>query len=411
MPIERSNAGVGVDQAAWKTTLGAIRACIGCGACMQVCPVYRAGRREDLSPRGKLRLIQALAQGPLPPSRPLAETLSRCLLCGRCSQNCPNQAPAMEGLRAGREVLASLTGAPLLTRLLVQEALPRAERLNLLALAGGLALPLLSGLRLRLGGLEPEDCLPPLSQRPFLDTAPREVPGPAGSPRLGLFVGCVANYLRPQLARRAVRLLSKVATVVIPPQGCCAAPAVSAGLVSTARRLLRENLAAFGRAGVDKVVTTCGTCAHALARDLPRLIDTPQAHYLAASVLEISQVLAEHPRLLAGLGGEPRAVAVHDPCHLKIGLKVHEEPRQMLRRAGVELVEMAGADACCGGGGLFSLDQPELSRGILEPRVQALRQSNARVLATSCSGCYLQWRSGLPAQIEVLHPIELLRQP
>lgn len=400
-----------MEQAAWKTTLGAARACIGCGACMQVCPVYRAGRREDLAPRGKLRIIQGLAQGPLPANRHLAEILSRCLLCGRCSQHCPNQVPAMEGLRAGREVLASVAGAPLLTRFLLEEALPHPQRLNLLAMAGGLALPLLSGLRLRLGGLEPKSCLPPLSRRPFLDTAPREVPGPAGAPRLGFFVGCVANHLRPGLARRAVRLLSRVATVVIPPQGCCGLAAVGAGLTPTARDLLAANLRSLAQARVDKVVTTCGSCAYALARELPRLLDTPQAASLAGSVLEISQVLVEHPRLLARLGGDPRPVAVHDPCHLKIGLKVHEEPRQMLRRAGLDLVEMEQADACCGGGGLFAVNQPGYSRDILEPRVRDFSRSGAGVLATSCGGCHLQWRGGLPAGREALHPLELLNSP
>ncbi|MBI5524490.1 MAG: (Fe-S)-binding protein [Desulfarculus sp.] len=400
-----------MDQAAWKTALGAARACIGCGACMQVCPVYRVGRREELSARGKLRLLQGLAQGPLPASRHLAEVLSRCLLCGRCSQHCPNQVPAMEGLRAGREVLASVAGAPLLTRLLLEEALPRPRRLNLLAMAGGLALPLLSGLRLKLGGLEPSACLPPLSQRPFLDTAPREVPGPAGSPRLGFFVGCVANYLRPGLARRALRLLRRVATVVIPPQGCCGLAAVGAGLSATARDLLSANLRAFTQARVDKVVTACGSCAYALAKELPRLLDTPQAQALAGSVLEISQVLVEHPRLLAGLGHERRPVAVHDPCHLKMGLKVHEEPRQMLRQSGLDLVEMESADACCGGGGLFAVNQPGHSQDILAPRLLDFERSGAGVLATSCGGCHLQWRGGLPAGRQVVHPLELLTVP
>lgn len=399
-----------MDQATWKTTLAAARDCVGCGACMQVCPVYRAGRREDLSARGKLCLVRALAQGPLPASRHFAEILSRCLLCGRCSQHCPNQVRAMEGLRAGREILASVVGAPLLLRLLVDQALPHPGRLEMLALAGSVALPVLSGLRLRLGGLEPAACLPPLSQRPFLETASREVTGPAGAPRLGLFVGCVGNYLRPSLARQAVALLSRVATVVIPQQGCCGLAAVGAGLTANARQLTGAVVDSFARARVDKVVTFCGSCAYALAKELPRLLDSPQATALGESVLEISQVLAEHPRLLEGLGRTERPVAVHDPCHLKVGLGVHEEPRQMLRRAGVELVEMEQADACCGGG-LFGVNQPELSRGILEPRQRALLQSGARVLATSCSGCQLQWQSGLPESLQVRHPIELLSRP
>ncbi|MBI4797463.1 MAG: (Fe-S)-binding protein [Desulfarculus sp.] len=208
-----------------------------------------------------------------------------------------------------------------------------------------------------------------------------------------------------------MRLLSRVATVVIPPQGCCGLAAVGAGLTPVARDRLAANLRTWASARVDKIVTTCGSCAHALAKELPRLLDTPQAAALAGSVLEISQVLVEHPRLLAGLGGESRPVAVHDPCHLKISLKVHEEPRQMLRRAGLDLVEMAQADACCGGGGLFAVNQPGYSQEILGPRVQDFTRSGAGVLATSCGGCHLQWRAGLPAGRQVVHPLELLTVP
>ena len=407
-----------MEQTAREAIREALSACVRCGACMQVCPVYRAGRREKLVARGKLRLLEGLEGGPLTASRELAQTLGRCLLCGRCSANCPNQVPAMEALRAGRELVARAVGLPLLKRLILDQALPHPRRLDLLARAAGLAqpltggaLPLASGLNLRLAGLEMAASLPPLATRPFLADAPREVAGPSGAPRLGLFVGCVANYLRPGLAQRAVRLLSQVATVVIPPQGCCGLPAVGAGLSDTAAGLAASFVESFGRARVDKIVTACGSCAYSLAKEAPRLLDTPEARRLAGSVLEISQVLAEHPRLLARLGGDRRPVAVHDPCHLKVGLKVSEEPRAMLKAAGVDLVEMAGADQCCGGGGLFSVNQPELSQQILEPRKQALALSGARVLATSCSGCHLQWLWGLEGAAQVVHPLELLNGP
>lgn len=147
------------------------------------------------------------------------------------------------------------------------------------------------------------------------------------------------------------------------------------------------------------MVTFCGSCVYAIAKELPRLLDRPQAMALGGSVLEISQFLAEHPRLLEGLGRTERPVAVHDPYHLKVRLGVHEEPRQMLRRAGVELVEMKQADACCDGGGLFGINQSELSRGILEPQQRALLQSGASVLVTSCSGravCRSPCRCAIP---------------
>ena len=379
--------------------------CARCGACQAVCPVYQAGRREVLSARGKLRLVDELARGVLAPDRRLARLLTSCLLCGRCQANCPNLTPATEGLRAVRAVLSDhLTPTK---RLAVTQVLPRPRAMSAAAAAGRLALGSLppdSGLRLRgLAGLEH---LPLPASRPFLARVPRVIPGPKGSPRLGLFAGCVGNHLRPELLARAVHILSRGFSLVIPPQqGCCGLPAVAAGLEDTARTLARRNLAAFRAAGVERVVTTCGSCAHALAHELPRLA----GETLPGGVVEISQVLADHPKLIRGsrahLSGP---VALHHPCHLGVGLGVTEEPRAVLAAAGVEIAPMAGEELCCGGGGLFMLSHPELSRAVFAPRARAFQDSGARTLATSCSGCYLQWRRGLGPETAVVHPLELL---
>ncbi|RJX31829.1 MAG: (Fe-S)-binding protein, partial [Desulfarculus sp.] len=113
--------------------------CCRCGACAGVCPVYGARPREDLSARGKLQLLAGLGQGALIPRRGLAEIMSRCLLCGRCTANCPNQAGAAQAIALGRQALAQEAGAPLAKRLLLGHALPRPGRLDRLAAAGRLA--------------------------------------------------------------------------------------------------------------------------------------------------------------------------------------------------------------------------------------------------------------------------------
>ncbi len=392
--------------------------CVQCGACMQVCPVYLAGRREEYSARGKLRLLRGLRDGLLAPDRELGKALGRCLLCGRCSHNCPSGVPAREEVQAGRARLAALAGAAMAKRLLLEGALSHPRRMDGLARSGALVqgvaralIPASSGLNLRLPGSDELRGLPPLAREPFLAQAPRRIAGPKGSPRLGLFVGCVTNYLRPGLAQMATRLLSRIGTVIIPSQGCCGLPALSAGLGEVAARLAGDFSRAFALARVDKVVTVCGSCAWTLAREVPALAGAGRDKTSFPEVLEISQVLAEHPRLLKGLGGERRPVALHDPCHLKVGLGVHEEPRAVLRAADVDMAPLSRADACCGGGGLFSLDEPGLSQAVFQERAADFASSGAAVLATSCSGCYLQWKLGLGESARVAHPLELLGEP
>lgn len=399
-----------------QVALEAANTCAQCGACMSVCPVYRVGRREDMVARGKLRLLKGLDEGLLKADRQLQKTLGRCLLCGRCSANCPNFTPAREGVQAGRAALASQTGVTFSKRLVLAEALPQPSRLDKAAKAGywaQRALPFDSGLLHRLTGLQGLERLPRLAKRPFLEDAPAEVAGPKGAPRAAFFVGCVANYMRPELARQAVALLAKRFNVVIPPeQGCCGLPAIAAGLSQSARRLAKRHLAVLRAARVDLIVTACGSCAHTLAHEMPVLLGQAEsASRLAGRVREISQVLAEDEALLRGLTAAPGLsgpVAVHDPCHLKIGMGVSEEPRKILQKAGVELAAMSGADQCCGGGGLFAVNEPQLSDAIFEPRAQGFEASGARILATSCSGCAIQWRRGLAPNIPVIHPIELL---
>ena len=401
---------------ALKEALAAVGACVHCGSCLPVCPAFKVSHREELGPRGKLRLLTALDEGRLSPGREVGDLLRRCLLCGRCAKACPNQVPVAQGLAAGRALLAQAAGSPLKKPRILAKALPGTISGRGLARAGRLARPLIrwgiplsSGLHLRLAGLEGLHKLPPMAARPFLAESPHLVPGPQGAPRLGLFVGCVANYLRPELARRAMALLSRRFTVVIPPgQGCCGLPGMAAGLLPGVEELFNRQVALFSAAKVDLIVTTCASCAFALGRELPRLLQTPAAASFGACVREISQVLAEETKLLAGRGAGAGPVALHEPCNLKVGLGVSEEPRTMLAAAGVETAAMEEADACCGGGGLLPLNDPKLSRAVFEPAAQAFARSGARVLATSCSGCYLQWRRGLGIEIPVVHPIELL---
>jgi glycolate oxidase iron-sulfur subunit len=397
----------------------AASSCVKCGTCMSVCPVYKAGRQEELAARGKLLLVRGLESGQLGYDRHLLETLGRCLLCGRCSEGCPSMVPAMEAIRASRQVLAQKTGLPMIKRLLLEKGLTQPSRLDGLARTGrlgqplaGLGQPAASGLSLRLPGLQGVEKLPRVASRFFLQDVPREIPGPKNSPRLGLFLGCVTNYMRPELGRRMLDLLSKRFTLVIPPeQGCCGLPALSAGLADSAASLARRNLRAFAGANLDRVVTACGSCAYTLAREAPHLltgIEYEQALALANKTVEVSQVLVDEPGLMSKLQPVGRSAAVHDPCHLKVGLGVSQEPREVLKAVGVDMVDMEGADECCGGGGLFSLNEPDLSQKIFAPRQQAFSESGAEVLATSCSGCFIQWRRGLDKSIKVVHPLELV---
>jgi glycolate oxidase iron-sulfur subunit len=108
----------------------------------------------------------------------------------------------------------------------------------------------------------------------------------------------------------------------------------------------------------------------------------------------------------------PLRVTWDDPCHLVHGQRISREPRDILRRLpGVELVEMDGADSCCGSAGIYSLTRPDDAARVLDPKLESLRATGARVLATANPGCQLQWSSGIRRarlDVRVLHLAELL---
>ena len=107
-------------------------------------------------------------------------------------------------------------------------------------------------------------------------------------------------------------------------------------------------------------------------------------------------------------------ITYHDPCHLRRGLGVYSEPRQLLEREGFEVVEMPGSDACCGFGGETLLRYPELSNSVLQRKLDGIEASGVNTVVTNCTACILQLRGGLDKRnsgIRVVHSAELLTRP
>ncbi|MEW6220519.1 MAG: (Fe-S)-binding protein [Thermodesulfobacteriota bacterium] len=399
----------------------AARQCAKCGACSAVCPVYRISGREALSGRGKLHLLDRL---PGPSGGPgLAAILSQCLLCGACQATCPRGLPIPALVQAARAQLREKAGRWWPARL-AREILARP---SLLAAAGGAAtglaalvdqLPADSGLRLRLAGfLRPATCR--AAPVPEIEPVPRSRTGPAP---YALFLGCYARHLDPELAGASRHLLLALAggpPAVPADQGCCGLAAAASGDLPQARQLARRNIAAF-LADESAIVVPCASCLAGLA-DYPGLFAEddpwrPQAAAFAGRLVGLTELLADSLPVLvdraAPADQEPVRVVLHDPCHSRFPVDRTAAPRAVLARLpGVTRRELPAGDRCCGHGGLFSLTQPRLSQAILARRLESLAPLAGQVLATTCSGCLMQWRQGIHdarLSLEVLHPAVLL---
>jgi glycolate oxidase iron-sulfur subunit len=198
--------------------------------------------------------------------------------------------------------------------------------------------------------------------------------------------------------------------IEVPNGGCCGALHEHAGDRRSARELAEQNLAAFdGKA--DFVVVNSAGCG-ALLKDYGHLLGTERARRFAATVRDVSELLAERgPRQGAALDLD---VTYDAPCHLQHAQRVHEEPLALLQAIpGLRLMLLPGSDRCCGSAGIYSLLRPAMARTVLRQKIAGLQAASPRpaMVLTGNPGCLMQLGAGLRAAnlpIGVAHPVELL---
>lgn len=175
-------------------------------------------------------------------------------------------------------------------------------------------------------------------------------------------------------------------------------------------------------AAVDYVVTACPTCAVGLKQDSVDLLRgtefETEAALLASRVRDFTQFIIDDLKgldLLAAASQKTASTRVtyHDPCHLKRGMGISDQPRTALRVAGLEVVEMQESDVCCGFAGSYSFSFPDIAESILRRKVNNIRSVDAGVVATDCPGCILQIRGGVEKHkcpVAVKHTAQLLAE-
>jgi glycolate oxidase iron-sulfur subunit len=340
--------------------------CVHCGLCLPTCPTYRESGRESSSPRGRIYLMRAVAEGRLPLAE-LAEEAYLCLGCRACETACPSGVrfgSLLEETRAEVERAGLRTGlARRLEGLALREVVARPRRLrllvDLLALAQRLRLDRVARAlapRRVAGALALAPRVPPRrARRPLPERTPAcgEARG-----RVALFVGCVMPELFGDVHAATVRVLARNGFEVRVPrsQGCCGALHAHAGDAEAARELARRNVAAFAELPVDAWVVNSAGCGAALREAGAWLPGTGEG--LAASVRDVCEWL-DAAGLVPPAGRVAGRVCYDDPCHLVHGQRVREAPRRLLRAvSGLELVAHDDPAACCGAAGIYNLTHP-----------------------------------------------------
>lgn len=367
--------------------------CIECLCCVSVCPAIMARAepfagpsamvelaRRIFDPRDKLERIGLALQG----------GLYNCSECCKCSEICPSLIPISDlAFQKVRELAVKAQVEPELLRQTIEKVY-----------GGGKALTVLSG-------------APSLLEQ-MAGTA--EIEGPVG--KVAFFLGChIDSDPRLQSAgRAAVEILrtSGWSAVVPPEQVCCGLPLKESGATAKMEKLAMQNIKALEDSGADVVITLCPGCGKTLKRDFAEIFQRLEGRGPAYRTLDLSEFLTERAKLnFSGARPLDMKVTYHDPCHLRRYQGIWAEPRRLIRSLpGVELVEMAEPDLCCGGGGELRVTNRKLAQAFARRKAEMIAATGAGAVVTPCPTCVLQLASGIHLNkvkgIRAMHLSELI---
>jgi glycolate dehydrogenase iron-sulfur subunit len=412
-----------------------LQQCMHCGMCLPTCPTYDQTKHERNSPRGRIALMRAVADGVLDVTHEFAEEMSYCLGCLACQTACPagvNYAELFETARSDIELHAAHRGIArkfwravtlgfLFMRPRALRTLGRTvrayQRSGVEALVRRVGLLHLLPPALR--RLEPQT---PRIARRFSNAliAPLEQPPATARYRVALLTGCVQDLVFPDVNRDTADVLLANGCAVDTPalQPCCGSLHAHNGDLERSRVLARRMIELFPPERYDAIVSNAGGCGSHLRRYGPLLENDPayreRAHLWDGTLRDVHEWLAEigcRPPLASPFE-EPAVVTYHESCHLVHGQKISRQPRALLRLLpGVSLTELSESSWCCGSAGVYAITQPEQAELLLGRKTANIVSTGAAWLATANPGCHLQIARGLDAAgvaVQVAHPVSLL---
>ncbi|MBD3805293.1 MAG: glycolate oxidase subunit GlcF [Thioclava sp.] len=389
-----------------------LRACVHCGFCTATCPSYQVLGDELDSPRGRIYLIKDMLESGRPADEKTVKHIDRCLSCLACMTTCPSGVHYMHLIDHARAHVEKTYKRPMMDRLLrwtLAKIVPYPGRFRLAMGGAKLAKPfagLLPDKRLRAMVSMAPKTIPPVSRNDD-----PQVFAPIGEKkyRVALQIGCAQRALNTDINDATIRLLRRLGCEVVIPKnlGCCGALSHHMGREDESHSQAARNIRAYlGEGDLDAVIINtsgCGTTVKDYGHMFRNDPLAEEAAKVAGLACDISEFLVKIG-LPEGKGG--MRVAYHAACSLQHGQQVKSAPKDLLKRAGFEVVEPADSHLCCGSAGTYNLLQPEISEELKRRKVATLEAKQPEVIAAGNIGCMVQIGGG--TDVPVVHTVELL---
>ena len=393
-----------------------LRSCVHCGFCTATCPTYQVLGDELDSPRGRIYLIKDMLEKGRPADERTVRHIDRCLSCLACMTTCPSGVHYMHLIDHARAHVEKTYRRPFMDRVLravLSRVIPYPGRFRLALLGAKMARPfqrLIPDARLRAMVAMAPKRVPPVSRNDDAQVFPAQG---ARRMRVALMTGCAQKALNTDINDSTIRLLRRLGceVVVAKGAGCCGALTHHMGKEALAHGSAAANIRAWmaekSAGGLDAIVINTSGCGTTV-KDYGHMF---RLGPMAAEAAEISRLTKDISEVLVTLGlpeAAPKGlrVAYHAACSLQHGQQVKSAPKDLLKRAGFEVVEPADSHLCCGSAGTYNLLQPVISAELKRRKVATLEAKAPQVIAAGNIGCMMQIGSG--TGVPVVHTVELL---
>lgn len=393
-----------------------LRSCVHCGFCTATCPTYQVLGDELDSPRGRIYLIKDMLEAGRPADEKTVKHIDRCLSCLACMTTCPSGVHYMHLVDHARAHIEKTYRRPVMDRLLravLARVIPYPGRFRLALLAARIGKPfawMIPDARVQAMLRMAPKTIPPVSRNDdpqvFAAQGERRM-------RVALMTGCAQKALNTDINDATIRLLRRLGceVVVAKGQGCCGALTHHMGKADLSHASAAANIRAWmaerRAGGLDAIVINTSGCGTTV-KDYGHMFRTDPLAEDAATVAGLARDVSEVLAAISLPQGAPKGlrVAYHSACSLQHGQQIRSAPKDLLTRAGFEVVEPADSHLCCGSAGTYNLLQPEISAELKRRKVQTLEARSPQVIAAGNIGCMMQIGSG--TEVPVVHTVELL---
>jgi glycolate oxidase iron-sulfur subunit len=400
-----------------KSTEEIVRKCVHCGMCNATCPTYQILGDELDGPRGRIYLIKDMLENNKPGNEKVAKHLDRCLSCYACMTSCPSQVNYMHLIDHGRNHLEKTYKRPILERSfrnLLSLTLPNPKTFKILSILVNIVRPI--------SFIFPEfiknsmKLMPSKIPKKILKNQKIYSVEKKPIARVALLTGCVQRVISPEINESTIRLLNRhnVEVVVIPEINCCGSLDHHLGKEKKSHELFKKNINLWHdeylKNGLTAIISNTSGCGTTLKdygfifRDDKEM--KKKAKKISELTKDITEFLDKNIKLDFKQSEKVYKIAYHSPCSMQHGQKVHQQPIDLIKKTGNEVLDIPEGHLCCGSAGTYNILQQKIAKTLLKNKVENINKIGPDFISTGNIGCMTQIASGI--EIPIVHTVEVI---